>query len=334
MDREAGAAAGGVGGLARRRRGRGPAGARWPGRARRRRRRAPCRRGRAARTRAGGPRRRSRGRRRRPRRAGPLTRSSTRACARGGARCRAGSSARAAARPGRRRARTGPLVTTSTGSRRARPSPPRGARSPRGRPARRRAPRARTRRARTRTGRRRAGRGGRPCPGRASSESLVADAALDRLQRAAQREQRRAQVVGDRGDEEAPVALGGRRGAECAARARPPCRCIASPTCATSRARVATGAIVELAAGDPVRVGGQPRQRRSTQRRRRPPRRRARRRARSPRRRARSPSAPPSSRGRTNRRGAEPGPIGPLRGTAGDLLLRVGRSPKGARAPG
>jgi hypothetical protein len=43
---------------------------------------------------------------------------------------------------------------------------------------------------------------------RAVEVVAVPDAALDRLQRAAQGEQRRAQVVGDRGDHEAPLALG------------------------------------------------------------------------------------------------------------------------------
>jgi len=46
----------------------------------------------------------------------------------------------------------------------------------------------------------------------AAERGAVADPALDRLQRAAQREERRAEVVRDRGHEEAAVALGGERG--------------------------------------------------------------------------------------------------------------------------
>jgi hypothetical protein len=42
---------------------------------------------------------------------------------------------------------------------------------------------------------------------------LVADSAFDRLQRSTEGEQRRAQIVGDRGEQEAPLALGGGRGA-------------------------------------------------------------------------------------------------------------------------
>jgi hypothetical protein len=48
----------------------------------------------------------------------------------------------------------------------------------------------------------------------ARERALVADPALDRLQRAAQGEQRRAQVVRDRRDQEAALALGGGRRAE------------------------------------------------------------------------------------------------------------------------
>ena len=44
---------------------------------------------------------------------------------------------------------------------------------------------------------------------RAAQVVGVADAVLDRLERAAEREQRRAQVVGDRADEEASLLLGG-----------------------------------------------------------------------------------------------------------------------------
>ena len=89
----------------------------------------------------------------------------------------------------------------------------------------------------------------------------VADAALERLERAAQREQRRAQVVGDGGDHEAALALGGGRGAAARRPTRAAMPCSASPTCATSRARVAQRLDVELAAGDALGVGGQPRQR-------------------------------------------------------------------------
>ena len=71
--------------------------------------------------------------------------------------------------------------------------------------------------------------------------ALVADAALERLERAAQREQRRAQVVGDRGDQEAALALGGGRGAAARRPAPPAMPCSASPTWATSRARVGSG---------------------------------------------------------------------------------------------
>ena len=150
-----------------------------------------------------------------------------RACARGGARCRAGSSARAAARPGRRRACTGPFVTTSrrtapgstvSAARRAiaarsTGSPACVSRAYSARENANRSPTSRSRWAALSCAR--------------VERVLVADPALDRLQRAAQREQRRAQVVRDR--RHAGSGARARRRSPCRARrrARRPCR--ASP---------------------------------------------------------------------------------------------------------
>ena len=88
----------------------------------------------------------------------------------------------------------------------------------------------------------------------------VADAALERLERAAQREQRRAQVVGDRRDHEAALMLGGGRGAQRVA--QPACHAVQRVADLRDLAGAGGQRLdVELAARDPLRVGGQPRQR-------------------------------------------------------------------------
>ena len=131
----------------------------------------------------------------------------------------------------------------------------------------------------------------------AGERVAVADAVLDRLQRAAQREQRRAQVVGDRGDRKrrSRSAAAVAPSAASSAPAMPP---IASPTCATSRARVVTGSTassppaIRSASAASLASG------RNTQRRSRPTASAAPRPARRRRRRARSPSARRRSRRR------------------------------------
>ena len=88
----------------------------------------------------------------------------------------------------------------------------------------------------------------------------VAHAALERLERAAQREQRRAQVVGDGGDHEAALVLGGGRGAQRVA--QPACHAV--QRVADLRDLASAGGQrrdVELPAGDALGVGGEPRQR-------------------------------------------------------------------------
>jgi hypothetical protein len=84
---------------------------------------------------------------------------------------------------------------------------------------------------------------------------------LERLERPAQREQRRAQVVGDRGDHEAPVALGGRRGGQGVAQPAGHAAQRVADLSDLAGAR-GEGLDIELAAGDAVGVGGQARQRR------------------------------------------------------------------------
>ena len=90
--------------------------------------------------------------------------------------------------------------------------------------------------------------------------ALVADAVLERLERAAQREQRRAQVVRDRGDQEPPLALGGGRAAERVAQAVGHAVQRVADVGDLARAG-GERRDVELAAGDPLGVGCQPRQR-------------------------------------------------------------------------
>ena len=89
----------------------------------------------------------------------------------------------------------------------------------------------------------------------------AADAVLDRLQRAAEREQRRAEIVGDRADEEASLPLGGVLLGERAAQAVGHPLQRRADLGDLARARV-DGRNVQLATGDPLGIGRQPRQRR------------------------------------------------------------------------
>ena len=85
---------------------------------------------------------------------------------------------------------------------------------------------------------------------------------LDRLERAAKREQRRAQVVGDRAEEEAALLLGGVLLGQRAAQAvgHPPQRRADLGDLARARA---DGRDVQLAAGDALGIGRQPGERRA-----------------------------------------------------------------------
>jgi hypothetical protein len=88
----------------------------------------------------------------------------------------------------------------------------------------------------------------------------VADAALERLERAAQGEQGRAQIMGDRGDHETALALGRCRAAQRVAQAA------GHPVQRLADLRNLAGACrqrldVELAAGDALGIGGQSRER-------------------------------------------------------------------------